>query len=403
MSPAGRFVGAVTRLEKFWLLQCGFFCRLEAERQTALQRRGVAFGNELVLRGTAFLLGALRGKQVTEAGRATDKLALGGQLEALGDGLFGLLHEKNGRKQGAHTGLARFVFKNLAVASRNAQKIWLPSPVRPGSIQPFSTTPASNHGETGGTKTMSTTQHILNVAPRAQTGRSASRRVRKANQIPAILYGKHTKPETLAVDAPEFAKLLKAVAGRSLIIELHRKDKATDNKALSFLQEVQRDPITDRFLHVDLQEVKADEKMDINVPVSLVGESFGVKNQNGVLDINAHTLRIRCLPKDLPPHIEVDVTELKAGESIKVGSIKAPAGVELRDLPGHPIVSCQIVEEEAVATPAAGAAAPAAGAAAPAAGAAAPAAGAKPAAAAAPAAGAKPAAAPAAAKPAAKK
>ncbi|RRJ95897.1 50S ribosomal protein L25 [Opitutaceae bacterium TAV4] len=250
---------------------------------------------------------------------------------------------------------------------------------------------------------MSTTQHILNVAPRAQTGRSASRRVRKANQIPAILYGKHTKPETLAVDAPEFAKLLKAVAGRSLIIELHRKDKATDNKALSFLQEVQRDPITDRFLHVDLQEVKADEKMDINVPVSLVGESFGVKNQNGVLDINAHTLRIRCLPKDLPPHIEVDVTELKAGESIKVGSIKAPAGVELRDLPGHPIVSCQIVEEEAVATPAAGAAAPAAGAAAPAAGAAAPAAGAKPAAAAAPAAGAKPAAAPAAAKPAAKK
>lgn len=77
---------------------------------------------------------------------------------------------------------------------------------------------------------MSTTQHILNVAPRAQTGRSASRRVRKANQIPAILYGKHTKPETLAVDAPEFAKLLKAVAGRSLIIELHRKDKATTIK-----------------------------------------------------------------------------------------------------------------------------------------------------------------------------
>lgn len=219
---------------------------------------------------------------------------------------------------------------------------------------------------------MSKEQYILNVTPRAQTGRSASRRVRKANQIPAILYGKHSKPETLAVDVPEFTKLLKVVGGRSLIIELQRKDKA--EKALSFLQEVQRDPITDRFLHVDLQEVKADEKMDINVPVSIVGESFGVKNQNGVLDINAHTLRVRCLPKDLPPHIEVDVTELRAGDSIKVSNVKAPAGVELRDSAGHPVVSCQVVEEEVSATPAAAAAAPAAAAAAPAAAAAAPAA-----------------------------
>lgn len=239
----------------------------------------------------------------------------------------------------------------------------------------------------------------LTITPRAQTGRSASRRVRKANQIPAILYGKHTKPETLAVDAPEFTRLVKAVAGRALIIELQRKEGA---KALSFLQEVQRDPITDKYLHVDLQEVKADEKVDINVPVAIVGEAFGVKNQGGVLEVSAKTLRVRCLPKDLPPVIEVDVSELKLDESIKVGGLKALAGVEFRDLPGHSVVSVLSVEEEVVETPAAGAAAaPAAGAAAPAAGAAAPAAGAAAApakdakAAAAPAAGAKPAAAPA--------
>ncbi len=232
----------------------------------------------------------------------------------------------------------------------------------------------------------------LTITPRAQTGRSASRRVRKANQIPAILYGKHTSPETLAVDAPEFTRLVKAVAGRALIIELQRKDKA--EKALSFLQEVQRDPITDKYLHVDLQEVKADEKIDVNVPVAIVNEAFGVKSQGGVLEISAKTLRVRCLPKDLPPVIEVDVSELKIDESIKVGGLKAVAGVEFRDLPGHSVVSVLSIEEEAVAeaaTPAAGAAAPAAGAAAPAAGAAAaPAKDAK-----APAAGAKPAAAPA--------
>lgn len=237
----------------------------------------------------------------------------------------------------------------------------------------------------------------LTITPRAQTGRSASRRVRKANQIPAILYGKHTKPETLAVDAPEFARLVKAVAGRALIIELQRKDKA--DKALSFLQEVQRDPITDKYLHVDLQEVKADEKIDINVPVAIMGEAYGVKSQAGVLEVSAKTLRVRCFPKDLPPAIEVDVTELKIDESIKVSGLKAIAGVEFRDLPGHSVVSVLSVEEEVVETtataaPAAGAAAPAAGAAAPAAGAAA-AAPAKDAKAAAPAAGAKPAAAPA--------
>ncbi|MBX3748969.1 MAG: 50S ribosomal protein L25 [Opitutaceae bacterium] len=254
-------------------------------------------------------------------------------------------------------------------------------------------------------------QFALNVTTRAQTGRSASRRLRKANSIPAILYGKHTSPEKLAVDTPEFVRLLKGIAGRAVLIELQRKDKA--DKALSFLQEVQRDPITDKYLHIDLQEVKADEKMEIRVPVQVVGESFGVKNQSGVLEIASHLIRIRCFPKDLPAVIEVDVTELKVGETIKIGELKAIAGVDYLDSKGQPVVSCvepvaEIVQEVvAAAAPAEGAAAaaPAEGAAAAAPGAAAaPAAGAAASAAAgdkkaaAPAAGEKKAAAPAAKK-----
>jgi large subunit ribosomal protein L25 len=255
-------------------------------------------------------------------------------------------------------------------------------------------------------------QFKLNVAERAQTGRSASRRLRKGNRVPAILYGKHTKPESLSIEGPEFTRLLKSVGDRAVLIELARAGKG---EALSFLQEIQRDPITDRFLHVDLQEVKADEKFEIRVPVHTVGESFGVKNQSGVLEVNTHTLRIRVLPKDLPEAIMVDVTELKVGETFKVGSLKPIPGVEFMDPKGQPIVSvvepvAEIVQEVAAPTaaaaegaPAAAGAAPAEGAAAaPAAGdakAAAPAAGAKPGAAA-PAAGAKPAAA-GAAKPAA--
>lgn len=240
-------------------------------------------------------------------------------------------------------------------------------------------------------------KYQLTVTSREGTGRSASRRLRKAEKIPAILYGKHTKPETLAVNAPEFAKLVKEIAGRAALIELKRD---AGGAALSFLQEVQRDPITDRYLHVDLQEVKENEKMVISVLVRVVGEAYGVKTEGGVLDTATKRLRVRTLPKDLPDFIEVNITDLKMGESIHVSEIKPPAGVELLDNPNQAVVLCVAPPEEEVAAvaaaPAAGAAAPAAGAAAaaPAAGAAAaaPAAGA---AAAAPAAGAKPAAAPA--------
>jgi large subunit ribosomal protein L25 len=252
-------------------------------------------------------------------------------------------------------------------------------------------------------------KYHLSVTTREGTGRSASRRLRKAQKIPAILYGKHTKPETLAVNAPEFTKLLKEVAGRAALIELKRDAGA---HALSILQEIQRDPITDRYLHVDLQEVKENEKMVIHVTVHTTGESTGVKNEGGILEVASHRLRIRCLPKDLPAFIEVDVTELKVGESIHIGELKALAGVEFLDDKNQAVVLCvEPPAEEVAATPAAGAV-PAEGAAAPAEGAAAaPAAGeakpgdpkaaaaapAKPgdAKAAAPAAGAKPAAAPA--------
>jgi len=168
----------------------------------------------------------------------------------------------------------------------------------------------------------------LTVTPREGTGRSASRRLRKAEKIPAILYGKHTKAQNLAVNAPEFIKLRKAISGRSALIELKREAGAS---ALAFLQEIQRDPITDKYLHLDLQEVKENEKMIINVAILVVGEAYGVKTEGGILETAAHRLRIRCLPKDLPDFIEVNVTELKVGGAIHVSELSSIAGVEYLD------------------------------------------------------------------------
>jgi large subunit ribosomal protein L25 len=244
-------------------------------------------------------------------------------------------------------------------------------------------------------------QLTLSVTSRAQTGRSASRRLRKGNRIPAILYGKSANPEKLSIEGPEFVRLLKSVGGRAVLIELQGAGES--GKALSFLQEIQRDPMTDRFLHVDLHEVKPDEKFEMRVPIYLAGEAFGVKNQSGVLEVNTHTLRIRTLAKDLPSVIEVDVTPLKVGETIKLGELKPIPGVEFLDTKGQVVVACvepvaEIVVEApvAVAAPVEGAAAAPTADGKPAAaadGKAAPAGDAKPGAA--PAAGAKPGAAPA--------
>ncbi len=219
-------------------------------------------------------------------------------------------------------------------------------------------------------------QFKLTVLPREQTGRSASRRLRTAKKIPAVLYGKHTQPVNLAVDVPEFTRLIKAVGGSAAIIELERGNAGP---ALSVLKEIQRDPITDRFVHIDLQEIKADEKMELDVPVHVTGESTGVKNNGGILDLASHKLRIRCFPKDLPEFIQVDVTELQVGHSIFVRDLKPVEGVEFRATADQPVVSCvepaaeeEVVAVAAEAVPVEGAAAPVEGAAAPAAGAAKP-------------------------------
>lgn len=219
-------------------------------------------------------------------------------------------------------------------------------------------------------------QFTLTVAARAGVGRGASRRTRVAGRIPAIIYGKLNPPQTISIAAPEFTKLLKQIAGSAAIIEL--KENESD-KRLSILQEIQRNPMTDQIVHVDLHEVSADAEMEIGVTVHTVGEPIGVRTENGILEIVAHQVRVRCLPKDLPPFIEVDVTELHLNESIHVSQLPKLPGVSYVDDPVQPVISCvePVVEAEptpAEAAPAEGAAAaagaPAAAGAAPAAGAA---------------------------------
>ena len=187
------------------------------------------------------------------------------------------------------------------------------------------------------------TSTILKVTQREETGRSASRRLRRANQIPAILYGKHTDPVKLTIDAREFTKMLISISGRKTIIELEGEGR---DKSLSFLQEVQRDPIKDIFLHADFREIRADETFEVEVPIVVKGEAIGVKMQNGILEIATHTVKVRCLAKDLPGAIEIDVTNINVEETVKISGLPQLEGVEYRDPASQAVISILMGEAE---------------------------------------------------------
>src|SRR6267154_4036550 len=143
----------------------------------------------------------------------------------------------------------------------------------------------------------------------------------------------------------------------NLLVDLAVKDDARP-KRLALVQEVQHHPLSGKVLHVDLHEVAENEKVTVQVPVETTGEAAGVKNGGGTLEHVMFKLKVRCLPKDLPEQIVLDVTALEIGKSIHLGKIKAPEGVEIIGDKHITVVAVAAprAEEEVVATEAAPAA-----------------------------------------------
>lgn len=208
-------------------------------------------------------------------------------------------------------------------------------------------------------------------------GKGASRRLRRANKVPAILYGGHREPRALALDHTKLLLMLDNERFYSTIINL----RVGDVTQAAVLKDVQRHPAKNAVLHIDLQRVLENEKIRISIPLHFKGEAAapGVK-KGGIVSHLRNEVEISCLPKDLPEYIDVDLSGLDMNQMLYLADLKVPEGVEIPELThgrNAPVVSIHHARAEEVETPAAEAAA---GAAAPAAAAAAPAAAAKPAA-----------------------
>jgi large subunit ribosomal protein L25 len=198
----------------------------------------------------------------------------------------------------------------------------------------------------------------LKAYPRAQVQRAEVTKLRRAGRVPATIYGRLAKPQNLEVNSKEFADLLHHSASENLLVDLSVENDAR-SKRLALVQEIQHHPLDGKVLHVDFHEVAENEKVTVQVPVETSGEAAGVKVGGGVLEHVLFKLKVRCLPKDLPEQIIIDVTPLEIGKSIHLGDIKAPEGVEILGDKHITVVAVSAPRaEEVVATDAA---APAAG------------------------------------------
>jgi large subunit ribosomal protein L25 len=199
----------------------------------------------------------------------------------------------------------------------------------------------------------------LNATPRTGSGKGPARSLRAAGQIPGVVYGHARDPQPLTLDTREFEKLLSHIAAESTVIELSLDGQTTK----TLIREIQRHPFKRQILHVDFQELVAGEKVQVNIPIVLMGVPEGVRASGGVMDQTLRELSIRVDPSAIPDHIEVDVTGVQIGHSIHVSELTLPEGVEVLNDPEAPV--CVVAAPRAVVEETAAAAEPVEGAAEP--------------------------------------
>jgi len=197
----------------------------------------------------------------------------------------------------------------------------------------------------------------LKAFPRSQVQRAEVKKLRASGRVPATIYGRQAKPQNLEINAKEISDLIHHSASENLLVDLSVENDAR-SKRLALVQEVQHHPTDGKVLHVDFHEVAENEKVTVNVPLETTGEAAGVKNGGGVLEHVLFKLKVRCLPKDLPEQIVVDVSHLEIGKAVHLGDIKAPEGVEILGDKHISVIAVAMprAEEEVAATEAAPAA-----------------------------------------------
>ena len=179
-------------------------------------------------------------------------------------------------------------------------------------------------------------------------GKGASRRLRRQGKVPAILYGGGRPPRNLAFDHNRVIQQLENESFYSSVLSV----KVGDKEQAVILKDLQRHPAKRQILHMDLQRIREDEEIRMNVPIHFLNEEIavGVKQGGGKVSHLMTDVEVVCLPKDLPEYLEIDVADVELNEMRYISDIPLPEGVTIPALAqgeeaNQPIVSIQIIKE----------------------------------------------------------
>jgi large subunit ribosomal protein L25 len=186
------------------------------------------------------------------------------------------------------------------------------------------------------------------VQQREARGSAASRRLRREGLIPGVLYGRGKPPHPFCVPERELRKALTGPAGLHAILDVVLDGQKTTHA--SILKDYQADIITGRLAHIDLQEVRLDQPIQAQVVIELVGEAQG-SVEGGVLSQVSREINVEALPLEVPERIEVDVTAMQMGDTLRLADVPEPEGVKFLDDPDETVIATvtvptQIVEPE---------------------------------------------------------
>ena len=192
----------------------------------------------------------------------------------------------------------------------------------------------------------------LKVQERESRGSAASRRLRENGLVPGVLYGNGGQAHPFCIEERELRRVLTGDHGLHAILDVVLEGQQKAHHAV--LKEYQLDPTRARLLHIDLQEVRLDQAIHTQVVVELVGESEGVK-EGGVLSQVNREVNVEALPMEVPDRLELDVSSMVIGDTLRVSDLRVPEGVKLLDDPETVLASVtpptkieepEVVEEE---------------------------------------------------------
>jgi large subunit ribosomal protein L25 len=187
----------------------------------------------------------------------------------------------------------------------------------------------------------------LSAERREGIGKGAARRLRRQGLVPAILYGARSEPLRLSVSPIDVQRAVHAHRGGGILVNLRVPGEAEPRTAV--VRELQFDPVRETLLHVDLQAVRMDEEITVEVPIHVVGEAAGVKEDSGILAVLLRSVEVACLPSLIPERLDIDVSALRIHDLLTVADLRLPGGPRHRDRPQAVVTVSPPMAEEAVA------------------------------------------------------